>query len=64
MAIFNYKAIDQEGAVRNGIVEAETIETAQGDLTHQGLNILDIKPTGRFTANLKGLSGKSRGLRS
>ena len=58
MAIFNYKAIDQEGAVKNGIVEAETIEIAQGDLIHQGLNILDIKPTGKFSANLKGFKRK------
>jgi type II secretory pathway component PulF len=28
MAIFNYKAINQEGAVKTGIVEAETVEIA------------------------------------
>ena len=37
MAIFNYKAIDQEGAVKTGIVEAETIEIAQGDLITSGV---------------------------
>ena len=58
MAIFNYKAIDQEGAVKTGIVEAETVEIAQSDLTHQGLNILDIRPAGKITANLKGFKKK------
>jgi type II secretory pathway component PulF len=58
MTIFNYKAIDQEGAVKTGIIEAETVETARGDLNHQGLNILDIKTAGKISANMKNYKRK------
>ena len=58
MAIFNYKAIDREGAVKTGIIDAETAEIAQGDLIHQGLNILDISTAGKISANLKGFKRK------
>jgi type II secretory pathway component PulF len=59
MAIFNYKAIDQEGAVKTGIIEAETVEIAQSDLAHQqGLSILHIKTAGKFSVGLKGFKRK------
>ena len=50
MTMFSYKGIDQEGAVKTGIVEAETIEIAQNDLVHLGLNVLDIKTAGKLAS--------------
>ena len=49
MPLFAYTAIDRDGKLRNGSIEAETGEGAYQDLEMQGLNILSVREAGRFS---------------
>lgn len=55
MGVFAYKAIDDAGMYKTGMVDAEDLDTAYNDPTIQGLSILSMKQAGR-------ISGLSRGF--
>lgn len=56
MGTFAYKAIDESGLYKRGIVEADDLEAAHNDPSLQGLNVLSIAKAGRLSA------GVSKGL--
>jgi len=57
MGTFSYKAIDQDGALKSGTADADTIETVYSDLAARGLNVLDVAKAGRLTTGIaKGFS--------
>ena len=52
MSTFSYKAIDQDGALKSGTADADTIETVYNDLAARGLNVLDVAKAGRLTTGI------------
>ncbi len=58
MTMFSYKGIDQEGVLKTGIVESETIEIASNDIAHLGLNVLDIKTASKLSSSFRSFGRK------
>ena len=54
MGTFSYRAIDQDGALKSGTADADTIETVYSDLAARGLNVLDVAKAGRLKRALPG----------
>ena len=52
MSTFSYKAIDQNGVLKSGTTDADTIETVYGDLASRGLNVLDVARASRLASGL------------
>ncbi|MBP6942152.1 MAG: type II secretion system F family protein [Syntrophorhabdaceae bacterium] len=52
MGTFSYKAIDQDGVLKSGTADADTIETAYSDLAARGLNVLDVAKAGRLATGI------------
>jgi type II secretory pathway component PulF len=52
MSTFSYKAIDQDGALKSGTANADTIEAVYNDLASRGLNALDVVRASRLTAGI------------
>ncbi len=52
MGTFSYKAIDQDGALKSGTADADTIETVYNDLAGRGLNVLDVAKAGRLATGI------------
>src|SRR3989344_6077503 len=59
--LFNYKAIDNSGAKKEGSIEAVTVDVAIESLQKRGLIIVDVEPAVKetWTANLHFGSGVS-----
>ena len=57
MSTFSYKAIDQDGVLKSGTADADTIEAVYNDLASRGLNVLDVAKASRLTSGIvRGLS--------
>lgn len=56
MGMFAYKAIDDSGLYKTGLVDADDLETAYNDPTVHGLNILSMKKAGKISGLSYGLS--------
>jgi len=50
--MFAYKAINEDGLYKTGLVDADDLEAAYEDPSLQGLNILSVKRAGRISAGL------------
>lgn len=58
MGIYRYKAINQDGVLKKGVIEAETLDTVHDDLSRQGLNVLSVKQSSKLSFSLAGLFKK------
>ncbi len=52
MGTFSYKAIGEDGALKSGTADADTIEAVYNDLASRGLNVLSVSKAGRLTAGI------------
>ena len=60
MSMFSYKAIDLEGLLINGNVDAETIDDARSSLTSGGLSVISLKKASRLLAAIEERSSAGR----
>jgi type II secretory pathway component PulF len=60
MSMFSYKAIDMDGLLINGNVDAETIDDARSSLLSGGLSVISIRKAGRLLAGLQARSSARR----
>lgn len=52
MSFFSYTAITAEGLHTRGVIETDNLDTAQNELSAQGLNLLSMRETGKAQAAL------------
>ena len=52
MGTFSYKAIGEDGALKSGTTDADTIEAVYHELASRGLNVLDVSKAGRLTTSI------------
>ncbi|MBA4348648.1 MAG: hypothetical protein C0415_01470 [Thermodesulfovibrio sp.] len=53
MNYYSYKAIERDGAMIKGFVEAEDINIVYGDLSSRGLYILDVRKMNKIVADIQ-----------
>lgn len=59
MSVFSYRAIDHEGVLKRGAIEADALNVAYDDLALQGLNVINITEASKFSSSLtKNFFGK------
>jgi len=53
MSYYSYKAVNIDGAVVKGFIEADSIDSVYDDLVSKGLNILDVKKVSTVISKVK-----------